>query len=161
MTAIGRPLTPGEGDLAQRVFGPALQRGPIRLVPGGFGRFAVTLGPCIFLPSHLIQADYALADVGAQALLVHELVHVWQFQTQPLRTVASWAKAVASGGYGPGLPAYCYGLPVGEFRRLGLERQASVVEHLFLLRHGWRSRAMPDGLRITDLEAVTPFPVTI
>jgi hypothetical protein len=158
---IGRPLTDGERELAFKVFGPAVDERPVRLVVGGFGRFAVTLWSYILMPPHLILADFAVADVGAQALLVHELVHVWQFQTRPLRTVASWATAVASGGYGPGLPAYRYDLPVGEFDRLGLERQASMVEHLFLLRHGWRSRAMPDGLRPADLAAAVPFPMAV
>ena len=131
----------------------------MRLHAGGFGGFAFTLGSYIFLPPHLMSSDFAAGDLHAQALLVHELVHVWQFQMRPLRTLASWVGVVVSGGYGPGLPGYRYALPLGAFKVLNLEQQASVVEHAFLLRAGRRSRRMPDGLRATDL-AASPFPVT-
>ena len=154
---MGRGLTAGEAALAQAVFGAAVQLDRVSLQPGGYGRFAVTVGSRLFLQQHLWRRDFALAGTDAQALLVHELVHVWQFQARPLRTLASWAKAVVSGGYGPGLPAYCYALPLAPFETLGLERQASVVEHLFLLRHGRRTSTMPPGLRLSDLEGRTPF----
>ncbi len=129
----------------------------VRLHAGGFGGFAFTLGPHIFLPPHLASADFARADAHAQALLVHELVHVWQFQTRPLRTLASWARVLTSGGYGPGLSGYRYPLPIGAFEALNLEQQASVVEHAFLLRTGRRSGRMPNGLCAADL-ASAPFP---
>lgn len=153
-----RPLTPGETRLAEQVFGDAIRLERVRLHAGGFGRFAVTIGPRVFLPATLARADFAEADPFAQALLVHELVHVWQFQTRPARTLASWAEAVATGGYGPGLPAYRYDLPVRDFSRLGLEQQASVVEHLFLLRRACRASGMASGLRAADLATAAPFP---
>ena len=132
----------------------------VRLHGGGFGRFAVTIASRIFLPPHLAQADFSLAGAGAQALLVHELVHVWQFQTRPARTLLSWARTVVEGGYGPGLPGYRYVLPLPPFAELGLERQASVVEHAFLLRAGLRTPVMPEGLRWSDVRGATPFPIT-
>ena len=143
--------------MADSVFGDAVRLDAVRLRGGGFGGFAVTLGSHIFLPPHLASADFATADLGSQALLVHELVHVWQFQTRPLWTLASWAGVVASGGYGPGLPGYRYTLPLGPFAKLNLERQASVVEHAFLLHAGVRSGRMPPGLCAADL-AGSPFP---
>ena len=156
---MSRGLTPGEVALARKVFGEAIVLDRVRLHRGGFGRFAVTIGSRVFLPDSLVRSDFSCAELPAQALLVHELVHVWQFQTQPLNTLASWAVTVASGGYGPGSPGYRYDLPVTDFRRLGLERQASVVEHLFILRRGGRSGAMPAGLKAADLAEATPFPV--
>jgi hypothetical protein len=157
----GRSLTRGEATMAEAVFGAAVRLEGVRLHRGGFGPFAVTLGEHVFLPGHLARADVSQADPFTQALLVHELVHVWQFQTRPLRTVASWAKAVVNGGYGRGLRAYRYVLPLGEYRKLGLEQQASVVEHLFLLRTGSRASAMPPGLKAGDLAFATPFPVKV
>lgn len=157
MTGVGRRLTAGETALAAAVFGPAVRFDAVRLQEGGWGRWAVTVGSRVFLPPGLVRSDFAGAGVEAQALLIHELVHVWQFQTRPLRTLASWAGAVATGGYGPGLPAYRYRLPLAPFGTLGLERQASVVEHLFLLRRGRRTGAMPQALRLSDLEGETPF----
>ena len=148
---MSRRLTPGERSLAQGVFAEAIRLDAVRLHRGGFGAFAFTLGSHLFLPPALAKADVTAADLYAQALLVHELVHVWQFQTRPLRTLASWAGVVISGGYGPGLPGYRYALPLAAFARLNLERQASVVEHAFLLAHGVRSGRMPQGLMAADL----------
>ncbi len=155
--AMARGLTPGERRLAQAVFGDAVRLDPVRLHGGGFGAFAVTLGSRLFLPKHLASDDFAAAGLGAQALLVHELTHVWQFQTRPFSTLASWAGVVAKGGYGPGLPGYRYTLPLGDFVALNLEQQASVVEHAFLLRGGSRSGRMPARLCAADL-AASPFP---
>ncbi len=129
------------------MFGDAVRLEQVRLHGGGFGGFAVTLGSHLFLPQHLAGDDVSGADLFSQALLVHELTHVWQFQTRPLATLASWARVVASGGYGPGLPGYRYTLPLGAFDALNLEQQASVVEHAFLLRAGRRSSRMPEADR--------------
>ena len=156
---MARVLTPGERRLAEDVFGDAVRLDEVRLHRGGFGAFAVTLGSHLFLPPHLTSDDYALADPLAQALLVHELTHIWQFQTRPLATLASWARVMMSGGYGPGLPGYRYALPLAAFEDLNLEQQASVVEHAFLLRAGHRSRRMPEGISAVDLTA-SPFPST-
>lgn len=155
---MSRRLTPGELILAQRVFADAISWDAVRLHAGGFGGFAFTLSSNIFLPPHWMSADFAAADLHAQALLVHELVHVWQFQTRPARTLSSWAAVVATGGYGPGLPGYRYALPLSTFEALNLEQQASVVEHAFLLRAGRRSGRMAEGLCAADL-AASPFPV--
>ena len=155
---MARSLTAGEGALARSVFGDAVRLEEVRLHGGGFGGFAVTLGSHLFMPRHLASADFAAADLGAQALLVHELAHVWQFQTHPLKTLASWAGVMVSGGYGPGLPSYRYTLPLEAFDSLNLEQQASVIEHAFLLRAGRRSGRMLADVRAADL-AASPFPV--
>jgi hypothetical protein len=155
---MGRRLTEGEARFVQRVFGAAVKGERIRIGGGGFGPFAVTVGSRLFLPRHLRADDFSRAEAALQGLFVHELTHVWQFQTKPLWTLLSWAKAVLGGGYGPGLPAYRYALPFGKFARLNLEQQASVVEHAFLLRMGRRSPATPQGARLADY-AEAPFPV--
>jgi hypothetical protein len=157
---VGRRLTEGEARLARRVFGAAIIDRRIRISGGGFGPFAVTVGSRLFLPRHLGAEDFSKAEAALQGLFVHELTHVWQFQTKPLWTLLSWARAVLTGGYGPGLPAYRYSLPLGAFARLNLEQQASVVEHAFLLRMGRRSPAMPAGARLADY-ADAPFPLPV
>ena len=70
----------------------------------------------------------------------------------------SWATEMLSGGYGRELRAYRYELPLGDFMRLNLEQQASVVEHTFLLRCGVRASRLPWGAAPTDLEGAL-FPL--
>lgn len=155
---MGRRLTEGEARLARRVFGAAIACERVRIGGGGFGPFAVTLGSRLLLPRYLRAKDFSRAEPALQGLFVHELTHVWQFQTRPLWTLLSWARAVLSGGYGPGLPAYRYALPLQPFARLNLEQQASVVEHAFLLGRGLRSPSAPACARLADY-AVAPFPI--
>lgn len=133
---VGRPLSPGETELARSVYGEAVRFEPVRIHAGGFGPFAVTIGSRLFMPPGLKRADFAVAELRLQALFIHELAHVWQFQTRPLWTLASWAKTVLEGGYGRGLPGYRYTLPVQAFDRLNLEQQASLIEHAFMIRRG-------------------------
>ncbi len=152
-----RRLTAGEVALARGVFADALDLAPVRLLAGGFGAFAVTLGPWITVPRSALRPDYARASLVERAWLIHELTHAWQFQTAPLRTLASWAKTAATGGYGPGLPGYCYALPLQPFARYGLERQAAIVEHAYLLREGLGCPAIPAGARWADYASATPF----
>ena len=128
-----RRLTWGERALARSVFGGSLDLGAVRLAPTPF-RTAVTLGSVILMP-HDTPRDLSAADLHLQAWLVHELTHVWQFATAPVRTLRSWAGVVVSGGYGPGLPGYAYAHPF-DWAALNLEQQARAVEHAFLLREG-------------------------
>lgn len=155
----GRPLTSGERALAAGVFGDALDLAPVRLHAHPFGAFAVTIGPRILFPGEPPR-DFAAAPLEAQGWLVHELVHAWQFQTAPLRTLASWAKVALSGGYGPGLPGYRYPWPPPPWRRLNLEQQASLVQDAFLDR-GRRPRfGVPEtakGVNPARYAGLTPF----
>ena len=154
---IRRHLTSREIALVASVFGEAVDCGRVRIVSGGgFGRFAVTLGSHILVPRTLAHADYAIEHPALRGFLIHELVHVWQFQTRPLWTVASWAGVAMSGGYGRGLPGYRYALPLAAWERLNLEQQASAVEHAYLLREGFR-RGVPIGARLGDYAGATPF----
>ena len=155
---MSRPLTPGEIELARRVFGEAIDYRGVRISVRRWGRWAITFGSRISFPPTGAPADFAREGTHAQAWLIHELTHVWQFQTTPLRTLLSWAKVVLTGGYGPGTPGYRYALPLKPWRKLNLEQQASAVEHAFLLRQGFRTPAMPDGAGLGGYE-VLPFPL--
>ena len=117
----------------------------------------MTLGRRVLFPDEPPD-DFAAEPLRAQAWLVHELVHVWQFQTAPARTVLSWARTAAAGGYRRGLPGYRYPWPPPPWDALNLEQQASLVEHAFIEREahprfggGARTRA---GTRYAGL---TPF----
>jgi hypothetical protein len=152
-----RRLTPGEVELARGVFGTAIDYGRVRISVRRWGPWAVTLGSRITFPPSGAPADFAGESLLAQAWLVHELTHVWQFQTAPLRTLLSWAGLVLTGGYDPGLPGYRYALPLPDWRKLNLEQQASAIEHAFLLERGMRTAAMPDGAALQGYRT-TPFP---
>ncbi len=151
-----RRLTSGETELALGVFGEALKLGGVRLwfhgLPIGF---AVTLGPIITLPG-VVRPDFSAESPDIQAWLIHELVHVWQMQTKPLRAIASWVGVLISGGYGPGLPGYRYALPA-QWRALNLEQQAAVVEDMVRLGAGLTTRHGPAGAELEDYRGLTPF----
>jgi hypothetical protein len=154
-----RKLTVWEMALAREVFGAALVTARARLV---FHRlpapFAVTLGRFVAMPGRVID-EFAAESLEAQAWLVHELTHVWQFQTAPVRTLTSWARLLITGGYGPGSQGYRYTLPT-HWSALNLEQQAAVVEDQFRLDHGLAVRFGPSGARRGDYAGLTPFPVT-
>ena len=160
----GRPLTAGERALALSVFGEALDLDRVQLHAHGLGGFAVTLGRRVLFPD-APPADLSAAPVRAQAWLVHELVHVWQFQTAPGRTLLSWARTAAAGGYRRGLPGSRYPWPPPPWEALNLEQQASLVEHAFLEREaqprfgasGQEQGAQGKGASPTRYAGLTPF----
>lgn len=72
-----RPLTKSERDLLRRVFGGSLALYNIRLIEGRSGAFGInnrpfTLGNTIYMKSTSPSTD--------PQTLVHECVHVWQYQ---------------------------------------------------------------------------------
>jgi hypothetical protein len=120
-----RRLSPGEAALAGAVFGEAIDLDRVRLTPWPAG-FGMVVGSLVLLPPAMPD-DFAEAGARMQAWLLHELTHVWQFQTRPWWTLRSWAGVVISGGYGPGLPGYR--LPERwTWDALNLEQQARAVE---------------------------------
>ena len=155
---MSRPLTEGELALARSVFGEAINYSRVRLSTRFWGPWAVTFWSRItFPPQCPASPDFARQPARLQAWLVHELVHVWQFQTRPLWTILSWAGVVLCGGYGPGLPGYRYAWPLAQWDALNLEQQAATVEHAFMLRQtGW-CPAAPSGASLAAYRACVPF----
>lgn len=155
---MSRPLTEGEVALARSVFGDAIDYERVRISTRGWGRPAIAFGSHItFPPAHPAPPDFARAPLRLRAWLVHELTHVFQFQTAPLRTLASWAVTVLCGGYGPGLPGYRYHMPLKRWGAHNLEQQATIVEHAYLLREAGACAAAPRGATFERLAACAPF----
>lgn len=131
-----RRLTPGERDLAHEAFGAALATGPIRFLtsPWPFDRAFVAgrwFGrDWIIWPGRSLPPDIALAPLGFQAILIHELTHVWQAQ-QGVNLVTGKLRA----GDSPASYAYPPG-PDCVWAELNIEQQAMVVEHRFRRRRG-------------------------
>lgn len=153
-----RPLTAGEVELARGVFGEAIDYKAVTISDRTWGWAAIVFGSAItFPPNQPAPRDFADEGVRMQALLIHELTHVWQFQTAPGRTLMSWAKVLVSGGYGRGQPGYRYALPLDDWDAYNLEQQASIVEHAFLF---WREApcpAAPGGACLATYEGYGPF----
>jgi hypothetical protein len=148
-----RSLTSGERTLIGRVFGAALDPGPIRLFTGvSSSRYAFVAFNLMVFPSDV--PDFAMEPITTQAWFVHELAHAWQFQHRPGLTLASWAGIALTGGYLTGR-AYRYTLPL-EWPALNIEQQAKAIEHAFLLARRTQTPDMPPGAAMADY-ATVPF----
>jgi len=90
------------------------------------------------------QEDFGAASLSAQGLFIHEMTHVWQHQCGvflPLRRHP--------------FSRYGYRLVPGRpLRQYGIEQQAEIVRHAFLLRNGARP---PDAGDKSALEALLDF----
>lgn len=132
-----RGLTVGEQRLVRSEFGEALDLTRVRLlptpwpfdrafVPGGwFGR------DWILWPGRSLPHDFSVAPVSLQAVLIHEMVHVWQARAG-INLLTGKLKA----GDGPG--AYRYPATRCDWTGLNIEQQAMAVEHRFRASRGQR-----------------------
>jgi hypothetical protein len=153
---MSRPLTEGEERLARSVFGGAIDYARVRISTRTWGWAAICFWSHVtFPPGAPAPRDFAWQGKRMQAWLIHELTHVWQFQTRPFWTLWSWFAVLVGGGYGPGLPGYRYRAPLKAWGAYNLEQQASIIEHAFLLREIGRCEEAPVSL--TELCAVAPF----
>ena len=80
--------------------------------------------------------DFGLADVPLQGHFIHEMTHVWQTQTR-----GTWYLLLVR----PFSSRYDYTLRPGwSLDRYGIEQQAEIVRHAFLLRNGWKVAGVSD-----------------
>ena len=91
--------------------------------------------------------DFAAAGLEAQGLFLHEMTHIWQHQAG--RWLPIERHPFCRYGYAiePGKP----------FARYGIEQQAEIVRHAFLLARGWRHPAATPGMSAADYAALLPF----
>ena len=129
----GRPLTDQEVALARSVFGSAIDYKRVRIHNRTWWWFQprrITMAPDGHLWFHpkggLFCDDYCTAGLDLQGHFLHEMTHVWQHQRGiflPLRRLP--------------LARYHYSIKPGwPLERYGLEQQAEIIRHLFLLRQG-------------------------
>lgn len=143
--AIGgeRPLTPGEVTLARSVFGTAIDYAKVTVRRRKWFPFQprkVTMAPRGHLHFHPLSAnycdDFSRVALTKQAHFIHEMTHVWQVQTRGewflLLNRMPWSR-------------YDYSLKPGQsLDRYGVEQQAEIVRHAFLLRNGMRIAGVSD-----------------
>ena len=138
-----RPLTAGEVELARSVFGTAIDYDRVSIRRRKWFPFQprrVTMAPRGHLHFHPASEnycdDFATAPLHLQGHFIHELVHVWQTQT-----LGSWWLVLNR------LPweRYDYCLRPGwTLEQYGIEQQAEIVRHAFLLRRGARIAGVAD-----------------
>ena len=149
----GRALTDGERALAIEAFGTALETSGVRIHHATWWPLqppAVAMAPDgdLWLPpgGGLWREDFAAASLPMQALFVHELTHAWQAARG-----GRWFLALARHPF----CRYAYTLTPGKpFHRYGIEQQAEIVRHAFLLRRGL---AVPGKPSLAAYQAVLPF----
>jgi hypothetical protein len=146
-----RALTSGEIALAASVFGSAIDYAKARIANSKFIFFQpanttmAPLGTIHFHPgSGLYTEDFSTARIGVQGLFIHEMTHIWQHQKGiflPLKRHP--------------FCRYDYAIKPGQkFEKYGLEQQAELVRHAFLLRHGVRIEGAPP---LAQYRSILPF----
>ena len=146
-----RPLTEGERALAASVYGNAIDYDPVRIARTKWAFFQpreTVMAPrgCIhFHPrGHRYRDDFAAAPLGDQGLFIHEMAHVWQHQRGVFLPLARHPWCRYDYAVKPGQPLYRY----------GIEQQAEIVRHAFLLRHGG---LVPGAPPLAQYETILPF----
>ncbi len=80
--------------------------------------------------------DFSAQPLTRQGLFIHEMVHVWQSQQK-----GSWWLVFNRMPWTP----YHYSLKPGwPLERYGIEQQAEIVKHAFLLRNGIKLAGVAD-----------------
>lgn len=146
-----RPLTEAEVNLCRSVFGDAIDYRTVQIFNRKWWPFhprRVTMAPDGNIWFHpkggLFRDDYGNADLNLQGLLIHEMVHVWQHQKGIFLPIARHPFCT-----------YAYELVPGKaFADYGIEQQAEIVRHDFLLKQGAR---LKNGLQAEQFAGLVPF----
>ena len=152
-----RPLTPGEVALARSLFGDAIDYGRVRIVRRKWWWFqprGVVMAPTGNIHFHpasdLYRDDFATAPLSLQGLFVHEMTHVWQAQRHGRFYLPLMRHPFCR---------YAYRITDGRhFDRYGLEQQAELVRHRFLMSRGHAVAVsgtpppLPFAATVTDLQ---------
>ena len=130
-----RSLTSGEMALVRSVFGGAIDCSKVRLIRGKWwpfqprGSAMAPMGNIYFHPEGGgWSEDFSKETLRAQGFFIHEMAHVWQAQAGGRFYLPLMRHPFCHYRYDfvPGRP----------FRRYGLEQQAEIVRHAFLLSNG-------------------------
>jgi hypothetical protein len=148
-----RPLTAGEVTLARSMFGDAIDYARVRIARRKWAFFQpreTVMAPCGTIHFHpagtRYRDDFATAPLAEQGLFIHEMTHVWQSQTRGRWYLPLMRHPFCRYGYDwePDRP----------FDRYGIEQQAEIVRHAFVMGRGMRLLDKPP---LADYETVLPF----
>jgi hypothetical protein len=129
-----RPLSPHELELAVPIFGASVAYGAVRVVVASVANAPTTLGNFI-----RISPEYRTRGIP-DSTVIHELTHVWQFQTRGMRYMSNSLCQQVYAILTKGDRNYAYDLSgadiakAGKIDQLPAEKQAMFVELWFLNR---------------------------
>ena len=146
-------MTQGEVALVREVFGSAIDTARVTVRRRKWFPLQprkVTMAPTGHLHFHPDGAsycdDFSQASPSLQGHFIHELTHVWQNQHR------GWWYVPLVGAV---QRKYAYTLKPGKpLSAYGIEQQAEIVAHAFMLRRGWKVAGAGD---LDALEALLPF----
>ncbi|WP_448501319.1 vgr related protein [Sphingomonas sp.] len=144
-------MTPAEIAMARSVFGDAIDYARVGIVNRKWAFFQpprITMAPLGSIHFHprggLYCEDFGCASLGEQGLLIHELVHVWQHQQGMFLPFRRHPFCRYDYSLRPGWP----------LARYGIEQQAEIVRHVFLLRSGAH---IPGAPPLEQYRGILPF----
>ena len=148
-----RPLTVGETELARSVFGDAIDYSRVRMIrrkwwPLQPRNFIMTPSGNLHFHPHgtAWSDDFSKEPVPLQGLFIHEMTHVWQAQKKGRFYLVLMRHPFCR---------YDYSIRAGwPLERYGLEQQAEIVSHAFMMRHGIGVPGVPPR---AQLETILPF----
>lgn len=137
--------------MVQSVFGNAVDTATVRVCRHKWFWFQprktvmAPMGHIHFHPkSELWRDDFSTARLGLRGLFVHEMVHVWQHQQGIFLPIRRHAFC-----------RYDYSLKPGwTLERYGIEQQAEIVRHVYLLREG---ADLPGAPPLEHYNGILPF----
>lgn len=153
MKRMDRGLTAGEIRLAQSIFGDAVDYEKVRICHHKWIFFQpahvvmAPMGAMYFHPKGGIYCgDFSQASHALQGLFIHEMVHIWQAQTK-----GRWYLVLMRHPFA----RYHYSLKPGwRLERYGLEQQAEIVRHYWMLKQGYIIAGAPS---VESYAKILPF----
>lgn len=146
-----RRLTEGEVALAESAYGTSIDYARVTIARRKWAFFQprdTVMAPrgCIhFHPrGELWRDDFATASLDDQGLFIHEMCHVWQHQRGIFLPLKRHPFCRYHYTIRPGWP----------LARYGIEQQAEIVRHAFLLRRGG---IVPGAPPLAQYETILPF----
>ena len=134
MSSGQRALTQSEKNTARAVFQSSINLDIVQIVKTGIVNAPTTLGNNI-----RVSPGYTMSD----AILIHELTHIWQYQTQGNRYVSDslCRQLYATAVHGDRNAAYIVTIVPGQsFYRYSTEVQAMIVQYYFSDRRKQNNR---------------------
>jgi len=148
-----RSLTPGEIELGRSVFGEAVDYSKVLMIRRKWwplqprNTIMTPSGSLHFHPHGTTWSDdFSKEIIPLQGFFIHEMTHVWQAQKRGRFYLVLMRHPFCR---------YDYAIRAGwPLERYGLEQQAEIVSHAFMMRHGIGVPGVPPR---SQLETILPF----